>query len=206
LNPSGFRQKSSDGVLAWTNWYAALSDRWLPPGSPRDSLAELQSLLEEQPPPQPQQVFQAADSVCGQLDALLAGRPGFATPSGRARLMKALASEKLAKSGWMKASQWMLAVTACVDSFDRAQVEAHAPGLWSRLENRLEALEDRLAFAPGRVDETPHAASDQPNKIINSPRAFDPTDPGYRQLLTEIREDLKKLAGVAIPQDPEAER
>jgi hypothetical protein len=210
LNPSGFRQKSkSDGVLVWTNWYTALSDHWLPPtGGSRDSLAELQSLLEEQPPPQPQKVFQAADNVSGQLAAFLDSRPGFATPAGRARLTKALASEKLPEPGWMEATQWMLAVTDCVQAFDPAQVEAHAPGLT----RRLEALEDRLAFAPGVADVAPEAPKAPVQKapahkvIINSPRTFDPTDPGYRQLITQIREDLKKLAGAAISQNPEAER
>ncbi len=152
LNATGYRQKGkSDGNWSCANWYTALSDHWLPPtGGTRDSLAQLQSLLERQsPPPQPQDVAKTADELCGQLAAILASRPVVATPKGRAQLVKALASGKQPETGWIEASQWILAVTACVKAYDPDQIKAHA----ADLEGHLEGLQDRLAFSPGPADE-----------------------------------------------------
>jgi len=152
------------------------------------------------------------------LAAVLASRTGFATPKGRSRLAKALASDKLPEPGWMEATQWMLAVTACVRSFDAAQVESHAAGF----ESHLEALEDRLAFSPAVADKTSdavgapkndtanntvnNAEDDTADVVVNSPRRFDPTDPGYRDLIVQIRKDLEKLAGAPVPNNPEADK
>lgn len=216
LNPAGYRQRGkSDGIWSSTNWYTALSEYWFTPTSgSRDSLAQLLGLLEQQTqppgplhplPPEPQEVFQAADSVRKQLDSLLAGRPNLTTPTGRADLARWLASEKklnLSELGWMETTQWLLAVTACVKSFDVAQVKAQAPDL----ESLLQALEDWLAFAPVREDKPPDSSGAGGDRIVNSPRIFDPTEPRYRQLIAQIREKLKKLVEAAVPNSPEAER
>jgi hypothetical protein len=94
----------------------------------------------------------------------------------------------------MEAAQWSLAVTACFNASGKS-----AP------EDRLHALQERLAFPPPQVEQT---ADGTPAKAIefNSPRRFDPTEPGYRQLITRIREDLIKLADAATLENPEAER
>jgi hypothetical protein len=207
LRPSGFRQMAGKNRDVWTcgNWYTALAACWPVPGlefrAPEESLQGQFVWLKARR----DKLRDVATALQGQISravAKLPAAPGHLGPR-LTNFARKLAASDLSERGWMEATQWLLAVTACFEAFDEAFERAGVPAPASLAAGKrtLVLLWGPLAFP---VDEPGSDEKSDARVDFNSPRDFNPIDSEYGKIIARIKEALTQVADVANLQNQKA--